>query len=318
MRFLALLCVPVALFSESRDMRGMPALQWTRHVAFEIVTTGTVFATDEPVNVVLKIRNKGYQNVRFYPDTTRLHTFTFLVLDRDGREIPTRPKTIARDQLTRDIVSTQGAHIKEMILSPGETFSREINLAGLYDFAPGERYRITAYFYPDYRQTFFIRSDNSVSLRLMPPQDRYRSGVTAPSSRPGITAEETVFLFLSAEMLGKWDHYFKYIDFPRYITAYDRFASRYAMADRWEREAVIRDFQTYLRSEPSDHLRNFKITGSNPQRSAAGVADERRTTVSVEAMREKNGYRVRYRYDYVLEKKEEFWNITHVTARVVR
>jgi len=296
----------------------MPALQWTRHVAFEIVTTGTVFSADRPLKVTVKIRNKGYQNVRFYPDTIPLHTFSFLVLDSDGREIRTRPQTLTRDQLTREIVSTEGAHIKEIILSPGETFSREVNLTEMYDFVPGEKYRITAYFYPDFRQTFFIRSDNSVTLRFLPPENRFRTAITAPEKRPGISAEETVFLFLSAEMLKKWDNYFKYIDFPRFITAYDRFASRYAMADRWEREAIVRDFQTYLRSEPSDQLRNFKITGSSPERNASGEGMDRRTTVSVEAMREKNGYRVRYRYDYVLEKKDEIWNITHVTARVVR
>ena len=125
-------------------------------------------------------------------------------------------------------------------------------------------------------------------------------------------------------MQKKWKNYLKYLELRKFITAYDRFASRYAVASRLEQPRILREFERYLTRAPADHLRRFKIIEEDFERDDRGeILPNGRATVTAEASREKDGYRVRYRYQYILERSRSRstrspWKIVFVTAKVLK
>jgi hypothetical protein len=140
---------------------------------------------------------------------------------------------------------------------------------------------------------------------------------------PAISPEETIYLFLSAEMRQNWKNYLKYVELSKYITAYDRYATRYVQSGVQERSGVLREFATYLTGNPADRLVRFKITEAEPERDAGGrILPDGRHFVKVLATRDSDGFILQYEYTYTLEqgrgRSEGFWKVVYVEARLIR
>ncbi|MBU43725.1 MAG: hypothetical protein CMN76_10935 [Spirochaetaceae bacterium] len=274
------------------------------------------FEAGKPIVLKFQITNSGYRTIRIYPFEPAEKTYQFEVLDSAGYELQParRDHNSAMDKERKAVVNLSGQNVREIILQPGESFEKTIDLSKHFDFRPGETYRITGYFFPDARHNVFLRSRDSVELQIKERKSQYlfqRPELEAEEA--GLSPEETVYLFLSAEMRRNWKNYLKYLDLPRYITSYDRFSGRYASANAPDRHQILQEFSRYLTADPTDRLRRFRITGTR----RTDVAD--RAEVTVEALRMSAGYRVAYEYTYTLERaeREGFWKIIHVVARVL-
>ena len=328
------LAVPVAvllawaLAAEGRDPRGEPTTNnFSRYGQAELAVPRTAYRPGEPLNVTFRIRNKGYQTIRIYPALTPNTSFQFLVTDRKNRELPLRAGNLPPRARPEDsTVDLAGDAVKEVILHPGETFTRSIRLDRLYAFKQGEEYRILGYFYPDPRRTFFVRTANIVRVRLDRGQAALRKAALPEEffndSIPDVSPEETVYLFLSAEIRRNWTNYLKYLDLRKFVLAYDRFASRYAAAPEYGKPEVLREFQRFLTRNPTDSLKYFRIVKKEFDRVQDGdTKDNGRVFVTVRAERSTRGYSVVYNYKYTLERdrrRSGFWRIVYVTAGVVR
>ncbi|MEQ8352256.1 MAG: hypothetical protein RH862_12275 [Leptospiraceae bacterium] len=273
------------------------------------------FEEGKPIVLKFNIKNSGYQTIRIYPFEPAEKTYQFEVLDARGYELrPVAQKNSARDMERKAVVNLAGQHVREIILQPGESFEKTIDLTDYYDFQPGQTYRITGYFFPDARHNVFLRSRDSVELHINQRKSQYVfQRPELETEEAGLSPEETVYLFLSAEMRRNWKNYLKYLDLTRFITSYDRFSGRYASASAPDRRRILQEFARYLTADPTDRLRRFRITGTRQ----TDVAD--RSEVTVEALRMSAGYRVAYEYTYTLERSERegFWKIIHVVARVL-
>ena len=311
-----------------RDSRGEPTINFfSRYGRAELELPRTAYRPGEALNLTFRIRNRGYQTIRIYPALAENTSFQFLITDRANRELS--PRAGPRPRMTQAADATAdmaGDELKEVILHPGEAFTRTIRLDRLYRFRAGEEYRIVGYFYPDPRRTFFVRTANVVRLRI----DRARSPVRRAvlpeeffnDAIPEVSPEETVYLFLSAEIRRNWENYLKYLDLRKFVLAYDRFASRYAAAPDYNKPEVLREFQRFLTRNPTDSLKYFRITKKEFERGDEGsTKDDGRVFVSVRAERQTRGYSVVYNYRYTLERDRRrpgFWRIVYVTAGVVR
>lgn len=318
--------------SPSRDIRGDQTVNnWSRYGGAVIETERILYAPGEDIPVTFRISNRGYSVIRVFPFQAPGRSYQFMVTDRRGREIEPdldRAGLERRENGRRAVVSLQGQDVKEIILHPGESFEKVIHLNDYYRLDPEKEYRVVGYFYPDARREFFVRTANTLQIRI----DRNRRDIDALRGgremqvRPGdgLSPEETVYLFLSAEMQKKWKNYLKYLQLRKFITAYDRFASRYAVASRLEKPRVLGEFRRYLTGSPADRLRRFKIISEDFEREQNGeLLPGGRATVTAEATRENAGYSVRYRYDYVLERVRGDdgvgrWKIVYVTAKVLK
>ncbi len=315
-----------------RDIRGDETVNfWSRYGSAVIDADRILFTPGEDIPVRFRITNRGYTVIRVFPFQEAGRTFQFMVTDRRGREIEPdldRARQAVREDGRRAVVSLQGESVKEIILHPGESFERVVHLNDFYRFEPQKEYRVSGYFFPDARRNFFVRTTNTLQIRIDRNRRDYGTLADQASAEPpagdGLSPEETVYLFLSAEMQKKWTNYLKYLELNKFITAYDRFASRYAVSSRLEKPRVLEEFRRYLTAAPADQLRRFKIVGEDFEREQNGaVLSGGRATVTVEATRENAGYSVRYRYEYVLERatgpgEGSPWQIVYVTAKVLK
>lgn len=317
-----------------RDPRGEESVDyWTRYAQAEISLDRTRFAADQDIAIRFRISNTGPRPLRVYPDQAPHRTWQFLLVDRQGREQALQfnaRQYRQREHGDRPIVDLAGDQIREIILQPGETLEKTLYLNDFFRLQAGVEYRVTGYFYPDARNEYLVRSRSTLALRILSAArsagGRNPGGADAPGggpAEPGISPEETVFLFLSAEMRRNWKNYLKYIDLPRYITSYDRFASRFVRASEAERPAIVEEFARYLCDDPADPLRRFRVVSAEPERDASGVVmPGGRYFVRVSALREAEGYAAQYEYTYTLERGQGidagFWKIVYVDARLIR
>ncbi len=315
-----------------RDMRGDESIDyWSRYGQVNLEFERVQFRAGEDIPLKFRVRNAGYQVIRIYPSSRPISTYRFLVTDRKGREIPVRFNSRsynAREHGTRTVVDFQGDLTKEVILHPGETFEKTFYLNDFYELTPGSEYRVSAYFFPDQRFEYFVRSGDTGRIRIdarkTAPAPLLRDDEPGSNGgRPRISPEETIFLFLSAEMRQNWKNYLKYLELPRYITAYDRYASRYVQSGSQDRAEILREFATYLTGNPADRLVRFKVTGVEPERDAAGRAlPDGRAFVKVLGVRDSDGFVLQYEYTYTLEPGRDenrgFWKIVYVEARLIR
>lgn len=284
-----------------------------RNIRVSLWTEKTIFKQDEPIAVFFRITNDGHRTVRLYPFTPEERSFQFEVLDRNGRELPDDPARRFdpdEDVLENHPADLAGDRTREIQLQPGETFERRVYLDRHYDLKPGE-YRVSGFFLPDARHEVMLRTVNRLKLRIekMPSPFVYEEPESM-TMESGPDAEETVYLFLSAEMTGKTDKYLKYVDLRKYILSYDMFAREYLRASRQQQELVLQRFASYLKSGPTDPLRRFRIL-----RSVKETPD--RVRVDVLALRSSGSYRVEYLYNYYLERSSgSLWKISSVVATV--
>ncbi len=196
------------------DIRGEPTVnEWSRYSEVSIVFEKSRFRAGEEMPLNMRIENKGYQVLRIYPSPDEKHTFQLMVVDKQGREVTARPDVASiqrREVGEKEIITLTGDNVKEIILHPGEVFERKLYLSDYFPLTEGD-YRVVGYFYPDARYNFFTRSRNTYRIHIDPRKgESYRKWNT-PDPRPGqeeeITPEETVYLFLSAEMRKNWKNY---------------------------------------------------------------------------------------------------------------
>lgn len=299
-----------------RTVRGDERVNTTiRYTDVTIELDRTRFDQGQPIHLKFKVTNTGYRASRYYPFEPFYQTYQFQILDEKAHELqPNHIHSISTDMDSNRnrIVNLAGQRTKEIILHPGESFEKTIDLTGIYDLSSHGQYRIVGYFFPDARKNVFIRSSNTVRIHI--DRDNARPAFTSQdsvdSAEEGIAPEEAVYLFLSAELRRNWKNYLKYLDLPRYITSYERFAGQYARGDERTRVRVIDQFRNYLTSEPTDRLKQFKVMSVTRQK------ELNRATVIVEAKRATGNYSVIYEYTYTLEKARGFWKIIGVVARV--
>jgi hypothetical protein len=330
---ISLVTLSIPLAAETRrDMRGDESIDyWSRYGQVNLEFERVQFRAGEDIPLKFRVRNVGYQVIRIYPSSRPISTYRFLVTDRQGRELPVRfnqRSYNAREHGSRTVVDFQGDLTKEVILHPGETFEKSFYLNDFYDLTPGAEYRVSAYFFPDQRFEYFVRSGDMNRIRIdarkTPPAPLLRDDEPGSSvARPQISPEETIFLFLSAEMRQNWKNYLKYLELPRYITAYDRYASQYVQSGSQERAEILREFATYLTGNPADRLVRFKVTGVEPERDAGGrIIADGRSFVKVLGVRDSDGFVLQYEYTYTLEpgggEDRGFWKIVYVEARLIR
>ena len=314
-----------------RDIRGdQTENYWSRYGRIRLSAEKTLFHSNEDIPIRIRAENQGSYVIRIYPSSLPESTFQLFLADHQGREVSQERNDLSSQKRENGLptVNFQGHEIKEIILAPGEVFEKVLYLNDFYQLKKGQEYRLSCYFYPDQRFVFFARSQNSLRIRIHAQDQSILTEGTEPYSRRGslslpqlsLSPEETVYLFLSAEMQEKWENYLKYLDLPKYITSYQDFAASYAKTHPNQRPAMLERFAFFLTTQPADSLKKFRILDTTIERGPRGVPiEEGRTFVQAEGVREKNDYRVRYKYRYTLEAgKNGFWKIVHVEANLIR
>jgi hypothetical protein len=270
------------------------------------------------------VKNFGNEPMRVFPTLVPLKSYQFLITDENDESVVPKENLFVEDtKLKRrnKVVNLVGDDVKEVIIHKGESFSRKINLSEYYEFQPGKKYYVTGFFYPNYWE------DSSVSLKTennsifvlesKKPELPSRRPENLENKQNGLTPEEVIHLFLSAEMKKNWENYFKYLHLPEYIHAYPKFSKEYAdsHSDHDYQVLVLEEFKKYLMDSVSGKLTYYKIV--KREEPSTGLA-----RVSVYVERELNRFPSKYEYIYTLKQNNDtlrgFWKISSVVVKVRR
>ncbi len=325
-----------------RDARGNYTENFTHlQLSFRISMERMQYREGEDIPLEFHVHNNGKEVVRIFPSLDGKQTFQLQIRDDRNRLVPmlsTLQSIPFQEKYERDpiqssrnhIENLRGDHSKEIALAPGERFSYRILLQETYELRPGTTYTVVGYFYPNATEKrknsllggtdsegrlVFMRSENTKKFFYEPRREKKESSDLEPITQgaEGLSPEETVFLFLAAEMKKNWGHYFKWVYIQDFILAYDRFSGVYINAEEKERELILDEFKKYLTTLPSGKLKSFRIVGVENLSS-------REAKVKVFAERLEERIPSKYEYEYNLKKdpglRNSLWKIHSVVARV--
>ncbi len=277
------------------------------------------YKQNESIYLDFTIKNYGNEVIRIYPTTENLQTYQFVITDENDEILQTREPIKAEILKSSKVkmMNLVGDKVKEIIIHKNESFTKRFNLHEYYEFIPGKKYYVTGYFYPNFTEdkNTFAKSENQTIFQIEKRKEErlYKRHQDSELTTDGLSPEETVYLFLGAELKKNWNHYFKYIYFPEFILGYTKFANEYTSAESGYKEIVVDEFKKYLTESRSGKITYYKITSAeemNPMMS--------RVYVHVE--RELNRIPSRFEYQYTLKKTDDtmkgFWKISGVVVKV--
>lgn len=274
----------------------------------------------EPVAALISVKNTGNEAIRIFPHGKDLRSFQVIVRDEDGRtvtrlETERKPDPVLRRR--NKVENLVGDEVKEIILHKDESFTKEIRIDQLYELEAGKKYFVTAYFYPNISEygEHFLRSESHPYFSV---EERKKDWVLpgVPYQDPqtdGLEPEEVIHLFLGAEKKGNWKLHFKWIHFPEYILAYDRYSKDWLQAEEAEKDFILEEFRNYLTENRSGMLQYYKII-------AVDKINQNLSKVRVSVERKVNKVPVRYEYEFTLRRVPEetgaFWKVANLLAKV--
>jgi hypothetical protein len=246
-------------------------------------------------------------------------TFQPVIMDMKGKEaeiiIPYKmeqrnPKDLLKDYTKRTV------H-----LGPGEEIMHNLNIKGVYNLAPGQRYRVKCFFFPFFDRDYVLHGDNELTFRVI--NRRFadiKSGIIQKYQRkadsPEMLPSEVIFLVLNGEKTKSLHRFIKYFSIEKYINAYPNFVRKYQRTLDEKKSKIEDEFITFLIRERADYITDFKIKREDID-VANGVA-----YVDAYIDRFAPGKSFRYLYHYTLEKSTEryvsAWLITNLEATVVK
>jgi len=292
------------LFSENSGLR------------VHMVLDKKVYCSDEEINLKIFVKNRSAETNFFTVYDNSLHntalytTFQPVVFDRLGREIATTVPYRVENRQLKDILSDLPS--RKIELGPSESFVYTVNLSRLYELAPGGKYRVRGYFFPDMEKNDTIQSDNELGFTVIRPRMEAVSEQKAVSR--DVLPSETVLLMLSAEKKGQLDRCLKYIEIEKYISSFPNFVRIYNTGDIEERQRIGEDFKKYLCRERDDYLMDFRIVKEE--------TDPVRSIAFVDVIADRFGvkYTNRFRYRFTLEKsdKSTLWLVTGLDAKIMK
>jgi hypothetical protein len=324
LRLLAILCfflINLGILSfPDRDARGnlvenFIGLQGKVFIRLSAMS----YKQNEPIYLDVSIKNFGNEVIRFFPTNANLKTYQFVITDENDESLPMREELKLEDLKSAKIrtVNLVGDRVKEIIIHKNETFTKRFDLSEYYDLEPGKKYYVTSYFYPNFTEDRdnFIKSSNQAIFQIEKRkiEKQIRKFSESELVTDGLSPEETIFLFLGAELKKNWQNYFKYIHFPEFILGYTKYSNEYNTADENYKNLVIDDFKKYLSESKSGNLTYYKVLSSE-------VMNPQMARVFVHVEREQKRVVSKFEYQYTLKKTDEslkgFWKIASVVVRV--
>ncbi|MES0490823.1 MAG: hypothetical protein ABUK01_12580 [Leptospirales bacterium] len=280
------------------------------------------YMSDERIVISCKLKNTGIHPITLYLHKNILYNFTIIVRNDSGQSIPLKESSYQKDGVERsntyfsDYTATNH-NSRALILQPGEALVRDMELTELVSFEHNysglSRYKVSAYFYPNPEQNkkLFISSQNVYPLFV----DAYNVGRTVNATRDtfqsprlSVSPKELVYLALSAEYNRDWPNYFKYVDLHEVIRDYPEFARQYMQAPPQSRGVVLHRFKEFLISDQNHRLKRFEIISEN--------VEYKKSSVTVKATREFDGFERIFLYTYYLTPKDNLWQITGIESQL--
>ena len=322
-------------FFPKRDIKGNLSQNFTSQSAlFTVSSYKTRYSAGEDIALFLRIKNQGIYPITLYMHQNYLRNFTIVTRDSKGRSLAMkdifyREKNHSKQRFFFEDYTGTLYKSRAIILQPNEVLERQLDLHEIVEIKKEskdiEKFQIQGYFYPNPEQNpdVFIKSSNDhtifVDSEQIFKQENYMQFGYAQQYDSGhvlLTPKEVVYLALSAEYANDWDNFFKYLSIPDIIKDYPEYAKHYMSTSGVKRVTVLDSFRNYLRDQDSHRLLKFHLIQSKKNKYLTKRSDQT-AQVQVEASREVDGFRRKFRYTYYLTRKRPLWRITGIESQLL-
>lgn len=267
------------------------------------------FMEGEPVEVSLVVRNTTDRTMSFSMYDVFYTTFQPVVYTMDGREAESAVQYRQMNRTVQDVV--QYIEPRTVRIAPDEKIVKRIDLKNCYEFTTGQKYRIRAFFMPDAKNPFVLRSENSLEIEIVQAERDVDTSIELPRRYAGgITPGEMIQLFLTAEKTRGWNNMLKYLMLEKFISAYPDYALSYNAGTEPVKRKVLRDFVTFLSTPRRDYIVDYEI------KSESILEGGKNAYVEAKVTRQSAPRPYVYTYKYSLENVNGSWLITGVDATV--
>lgn len=274
-----------------------------------IVSPKVSYDENDDIIVYCIVHNTADVPVEFTVYDMPYTTFQPVLYTMDGKEAPLKVEYRLKNIPTAQILGNEQG--RTIILQPDEKFVYTAYCNYFYSLTKNEKYRVKAYFYPDAKDAYVIKSANELTIKVLPvPEFAMRTGIIKHERK--IAPSEVVMLALMAEKNKQWQNVIKYINIEKFIYAYSEFAKRYSTTNDYERLIVQQDFINFITKERPDYLIDFSIIGEQiiPQTNVAYV--------DVKVKRWGPRFPATMKYRYTLEPYKDLWVIVNLDASIVK
>lgn len=271
----------------------------------------TVYFLGKPIIIKVEVTNRSYNNYFFQIANDISYNFNFIIISSDGEQLDYKEEYILRRRSIDKIFT------KEIMLSPNESYSIEIDINEWFDFKKDGSYFIQAIFYPYIDSSERIISQNVLKLNLKPRVEGESQAVkkvfqteVERTKLKDIPPYKIVELHLKARQRREWNEFFLYIDFDSFIMNYPSYRDKYKYASESSRINIIEDFKNYLISTFYNDLLYFEI------RRVLIEFDKCKIDVYLEFSYK--SFIEKYQAEYYLRLKDQTWLITGYEITPVR
>ncbi|MCX8058603.1 MAG: hypothetical protein N3A58_04220 [Spirochaetes bacterium] len=270
-----------------------------------------IYYLGKPIVLKIEIINKSYNNYFLQIANDISYNFNFIIISSDGEQIEYKEDYILKKR------SIDKVFTKEIMLSPNEAYSVEIDVNQWFDFKKEGMYFIQGVFYPYIDSNERIISQNILKLNLKPKLEGetqivkkvFQTEVERLKLKE-IPPYKILELHLKARQRRDWNEFFLYIDFDSFIMNYPSYRDKYKYASESSRLNIIEDFKNYLISTFYNDLLYFEI------RKVLIEIDRCKIDTYLE-FSYKN-YIEKYQAEYYLRLKDQIWLIIGYEITPVR
>ena len=274
-----------------------------------VVSDRLSYMEGEPVEISVVIKNTTDRTMSFSMYDVFYTTYQPVVYTMDGREAESTVQYRQMNRTVQDVV--QYIEPRTVRIAADEKIVKRIDLRNCYDFTAGQKYRVRAFFMPDAKNPFVMRSENSLEIQITGVDRDVDQSIELPQRYAGgITPGEMIQLFLTAEKTRSWKNMIKYLMIEKYISAYPDYAMNYNAGTEPVKRKVLRDFVTYLSTPRRDYIVDYDI------KSESILEGGRNAFVEAKVTRQSAPRPYVYTYKYALENVNGSWLITGVDATV--
>jgi hypothetical protein len=273
------------------------------------------YRLNEPIPVLVNVVNTSYTPFDFYVSPMIYETFFFSVKTPRNEDI----KLNDRFRILMDEQYSPSEDFRKIILAPGESFSREIDITRWFEIKEAGYYVIKGIFYPnpDIRRHPFESINYKILVR--PPAeveervaDEEAHRITRLAEIKKLPPYDAIADMIDAKMRKDWERFLAHIDTERLIMSFQNFAEEYRSARTGRyRLDVINRFERYLTVHWQDRILSYEVRRTEIERERATV------TADVEFRVRQFSYVLRY--DFMLYQNHEGqWLVYDYTVTRIR
>lgn len=273
-------------------------------------------SNDDPIYVQVTITNNSPFPYRFKLADDRAFTMNIDIRTMTNRKLP------EADSLIRKRTTYNQIFFREITIESRESFSFIENLRDYVRFDQSGSFRVRAFVYPELIRNTSVKpiESNYLNLSLRPVLILDSEGIPiqmdsatgAALVKQPLPPDEVVIYMITARQQSHWERYMLYLDPKTMLLEDANLSRRYYSENEAGRLTMIADFIQNLRN--SFFTNDISLIPASYEILRTEYNNDKGIVSVMQKFRMQNYTELRL-YRYFLEKRDNFWIITHYTTQ---